>query len=211
MRNLFISKPTYEETPHLPEEKKRDELLIMQSSTPSNKQGYFSRYFINMLFLSILLIVVAVLYGAGQGNSVPMNEAIKANQELLEQVRTLNAASIFLNNCLIALVSLTPGIGSIFMLYVMHNSGFYIGMIAKASGYSAIDAVLITFLNPVGILEIVAYTIALGESILLLYLLIMKRMAEFKKRILTNSWKTVIAIVGLLIVAAIIEASLLGL
>ena len=93
----------------------------------------------------------------------------------------------------------------------MYNSGFFIGMIAKASGYGAIDAVLITFLNPVGILEIVAYTTALAESILLLYLLMMRRIAEFKERIRRNSWKTAIAIVGLLIIAAIIEASLLGL
>ncbi len=164
-----------------------------------------------MLILSIILIAVAVLYGAVQGNLVPVNEATQASQELTEQLKTLNAASIFLNNCLIALVSLIPGIGSAFMVYVMYNSGFFIGMIAKASGYSAIDAVLITFLNPVGVLEIVAYTIALGESILLLYLLITRHIAEFKERIRRSSWKTAIAIVGLLIVAALIEASLLGL
>lgn len=152
-----------------------------------------------------------MLYGAGQGNTVPMSEAEAATQELLEQVRTLNAVSIFINNCLIALISLIPGIGSIFMLYAMYNTGFFIGMIAKASGYTTLNAVITTFLNPVGILEIVAYTLALGESILLLYLIARRRVAEFKKRIFLNSWKTIIAIVGLLLVAAIIEASVLGL
>jgi len=210
VRNVFVSKPVYEEL-HLPEEKRRDELMTIQSSTPSIKQGYFSRHFINMLFLSIFLIAVAVLYGAVRGNTVPMNEANEASQQLREQLETLNTASIFINNCLIALVSLMPGIGSIFMLYVMYNTGFFIGMIAKAPGYSSLDAVAITFLNPVGILEIVAYTLALGESMLLLYLLSTKKVAEFKKRISTNSWKTILAILGLLIAAAITEASLLGL
>ena len=69
-----------------------------------------------MLILSIFLIAVTVLYGAVQGNSVPVSEAEEASQELLEQLETLSAASIFINNCLIALVSLIPGIGSAFML-----------------------------------------------------------------------------------------------
>jgi nucleotidyltransferase/DNA polymerase involved in DNA repair len=43
----------------------------------------------NMLILSIIFIAVAVLYGAVQGNLVPMNEATAASQELTEQLKTL--------------------------------------------------------------------------------------------------------------------------
>jgi len=59
----------------------------------------------------------------------------------------------------------------------------------------------------VGLIEYSAYTIALGESLFLVY---SATQGEFQRRVIQHSWLSIIIVVSLLFLGGAVEAFLLG-
>ena len=135
--------------------------------------------------------------------------AAAANQtsQNIQQIRqTATGLSIFTHNFEASIWVVIP-IGFVGLYVVMWNTGQQIGRLAYSTGYSPLTY-LESISVPVGLIEITAYTILAAESLYLTYLWFTGK--DVKKRLLHNTWKSVILYVAVLLVAAYLEAALIA-
>ena len=120
---------------------------------------------------------------------------------------TTSWLDIFVNNFGLTLVTLVPFFGFFFAIFVQFNSGYAFGALAQVYDMSNVEAVLVTLVTPVGLLEYTAYIFALTESVILAYSIYRR---EFKKRLVNQAWKTLLFVALLLFLGAIVEVALIG-
>ena len=167
---------------------------------------YFSKPFVYTLVVSAIVIFVSLTYGASRGNQVKPEVANQTLTEVMTMASESTWVSIFINNASMALMTFIPLVGSVWMIYVQYNTGWYLGAMAKALNVDYIMATSAILTSIVGLIEYPAYIIALGESMLLIYSATRR---EFKNRLIQHSWKSIIIVVSLLFIGGVIEAFLL--
>jgi uncharacterized membrane protein SpoIIM required for sporulation len=132
---------------------------------------------------------------------------------IVEQIRTKNLGigqvEIFLNNLLIGLSMFIPALGVGLGVYSGIQTGMVISALASLSllpeNFSAIGSVILT---PFGILEIIAYGIAISRSGLLTYKLI-KRKKSWKEYV----YPTLIEMgifTAILLIGSVIEGQIMA-
>jgi uncharacterized membrane protein SpoIIM required for sporulation len=162
-------------------------------------------------FLAFGMIVFVIGYSAGASFvKINIDEAKIIKRSFQEQVRGTNQYNIFINNSRGALEMFLPGFGIALGVF----SGFSTGLVYNAYSHTSpllchISPLLILF-TPFGILEIIAYGIAISRSGILSYQLVRDR----NKR---ESWQEYVIpavievgiVVVILLIAAIIEWQML--
>lgn len=177
---------------------------------------YFSRKFVMSLLIALVVTVLAVAFGASLGIHVPESEAEEYWEILDEQVGETTWASIFLNNLSLSLLTLIPFLGIGIMLFIMFNTGFFLGavsvVIIPADPLTRLLVVLfVTFLFPgiiVAFFEFGAYILLLGEVLYTTYLGLTKSGA--KERLRTHFWKTLLIYTAMLLIGALVESVLIA-
>ena len=172
-----------------------------------NKGRYFSQHFTAAFVISAVAIFSTLLGSSFIGFDAPPDVADQIANEVENEAAATSWLDIFVNNFGLTLVTFVPFFGFFFAVYVQFGSGYFFGALAQAYGVSNVDAVLVTLITPVGLLEYTSYIFALTESIILAYS-IYKR--EFTKRLVNQAWKTIILVALLLFIGAIVEAALIG-
>lgn len=157
--------------------------VLLHAETP-----YFSKQFIYMLIVSAIVIFVSLTYGASRGNQVEMEVADQTLGEVREMASEATWLSLFINNVSMALMTFIPLFGAVWMVLIQYNTGWYIGAMAKASGVDYLMVMSMILTSVVGLVEYVAYILALGESLVLVYSAVQK---GFKQRLMQHSWKSV--------------------
>jgi uncharacterized membrane protein SpoIIM required for sporulation len=157
-------------------------------------------------FYSVIYISAAQIYQVGitpEGSQ----QANATYQEIQETRITATAGSIFVNNFLVSIVLVIPIAGLVGFLFVLFNTGQVIGLLAAATGYTP-EAYVIATAIPIGLMEVCAYAILGAESMYVAALALNKN--EARDRIVKQSWKSFILFIVILLVAAIVEAILIG-
>jgi len=168
---------------------------------------YFSKNFVRALIISAIIIFSTLLLSSFVGFNASPEDAQQIATELENLASTTTWTDIFLNNFLLTLIAFIPVFGILFEVFVQFNTGYAFGAVAQIYHVNNIRAVLITLATPVGLLEYSAYILALTESLIMLYSIYKK---ELKKRLVTHTWKTLIAVASLLLIGAVVEAFLIG-
>jgi Zn-dependent protease/predicted transcriptional regulator len=191
--------------------------IITSSSIPSSSYSYPSSHDKNnkfsiiskwrFLFFVFGMMVFIIAYSVG-ATLVNLNhsqaEFIKTHFQ--EQIKGINQYGIFANNVRVALEMFIPGFGIALGTFSAFSTGLVFNVLTITSPALSSISPLIVFLTPFGILEIIAYGIAISRSGILSYQLI----KDVNKR---NSWRkyaipTVVEIgivVVILFIAAIVE------
>ena len=179
------------------------------SSSYNNKFNILSRW--RFVFLVFGMIVFIIAYSVG-ATLVKINatqtEIIKRHFQ--EQIKGINQYGIFVNNFKVVLGMFIPGFGIALGMFSAFSTGLVFNAILHTSPVVSNISPLIVFLTPFGILEIIAYGIAISRSGILSYQLI----KDTNKR---HSWRkyvipTVIEIgivVIILFIGAIVEWQLI--
>lgn len=187
--------------------------MLMQPATSSpqltsvSTSGYFSKPFIYCMIVSAVMIFSVLIIGAGRGSQSALGQAIQTQNSIEVEAGATTALSIFFNNVQIALLSFIPILGSLWMLLVQYNTGYAFGNLARAYGVDFILTISSSVATPDGLLEYSAYIFALGESLMLIHSALEKRASE---RLIKHTWRTLLIVVGVLLIAAILEASSIG-
>ena len=136
------------------------------------------------------------------GSTIPLDTdyAEELEKQFMEKIQGIDEIGIFYNNFLISLGMFIPVIGFFFGLYSGLSTGLVLNAISIVNDIEIVS--LSVFLTPFGILELVAYGIAMSRSFLLSYDLIKKKPWKKYLRILVIEALVVCVI---LIVAAYIE------
>ena len=173
----------------------------------SSFKSYFSRPFIYSVILSTTLIFSVLLVSGSLGEQITVHKAQQIQMELEREFSRWTAIDFFSNNILIALISFIPVIGSFWMLFVQYNTGYVLGILAKAYQINFWLIIVLIIASATGLLEYSAYILALSESFVIFYFLIKKNL---KERLSKQTWKTLLIVTILLFIGAIVEAISVG-
>ena len=127
------------------------------------------RIFLFFIFLGLF----SLSFQIGAMSKVSYEEANNFGNEFLAVMEETDGPGIFINNFLSTLPMFIPGFGIIWGLYIAWSTGFgFAAIISTIPGLSEIQPLSILFLSPFGILELIAYSIALSFSFHLIYTII---------------------------------------
>ena len=153
----------------------------------------------------MIVFIIAYFVGATLVNLSP-SQADIIKRDFQKQIKGINQYGIFANNVRVALGMFLPGFGIAIGAFSAFSTGLVFNALSTISPALSNISPLFVFLTPFGILEIIAYGIAISRSGILSYQLI----KDTNKR---NSWRkyvipTIIEtgiMVAILFIAATVE------
>jgi CBS domain-containing protein len=177
-------------------------------SSYDNKNNNFnilSKWRFLFFVLGMIVFIIAYFVGATLVNLNP-SQADSIKRDFRKQIKGINQYGIFANNVRVALGMFLPGFGIVMGAFSAFSTGLVFNTLSTISPALYNISPLIVFLTPFGILEIIAYGIAISRSGILSYQLI----KDTNKR---NSWRkyvipTIIEtgiVVAILFIAATVE------
>ncbi len=124
---------------------------------------------IRIIIFFIFLGIFAAAFQIGSMTSVSEEEADAFMKEFEELVLDIDAFGIFVHNTTIALPMFIPGFGVAWGLFSAWSTGFAFAAIASTvPEIGEIPPLSILFLSPFGLMEIVAYSIGISRSFILI-------------------------------------------
>lgn len=154
-----------------------------------------------MFFIFVGLFSLA--YQIGSMSIVGEEEADMFMEEFQNLVLDIDAFGIFVHNTTISLPMFIPGFGAVWGLFSAWSTGFAFAAITSVTPeLESVPPLTILFLSPFGLMELVAYSLGLSRSFILIHAIAKKiNLVQFIK-------PTVIEIgiaVGLLLAGGYLE------
>ena len=137
------------------------------------------------------------------------SEAQIIKSQFEEQIKGINQFGIFLNNAKVAVGMFIPGFGIVLGIFTAFSTGLAFNAISQTSPSFVSNQIspLIVFLTPFGILEAIAYGIAISRSGILSFQLIKTKNKRkyWKEKYLIPTIIELEIVIALLFIGAIIE------
>jgi len=151
------------------------------------------------IFVSLFSLSLQI----GTMSDVSDEEANAFVQEFLSNTSTIDGIGIFLNNASAAIPMFVPGFGMLWGAYTAWSTGFgFAAILIMAPGLAEIHPLSILYMSAFGLMELVAYSIAMSRSYHLLYTLIKR---SNLKLVIRPTAIEIGIVVGLLFVAGFLE------
>ena len=159
-----------------------------------------------LAYFGIGILGFVLAYSAGASIQMTTQEASELTNEFEGQVADIGTLGLFYNNLKAALAMFVPGIGVIIGAYTAVSTGTIFA--ALGTSYPELEGVspLALLATPFGILEILAYGLAMSRSWMLVYHLVAK--TPWKHYVIPTAVEVGIALV-LLFVAAVAESQVI--
>lgn len=124
---------------------------------------------IRFITFFIFLIIFASAYQIGSFSTVGDEEAKMFMSEFEKLVLDIDAFGIFTHNTTIALPMFIPGFGVAWGLFSAWSTGYAFAAIATTAPILAdVPPLAILFLSPFGLMELVAYSLGISRSFILI-------------------------------------------
>ena len=124
---------------------------------------------IRIITFFIFLIIFASAYQIGSFSTVGDEEAKIFMSEFEKLVLDIDAFGIFTHNTTIALPMFIPGFGVAWGLFSAWSTGYAFAAIATTAPILAdVPPLAILFLSPFGLMELVAYSLGISRSFILI-------------------------------------------
>lgn len=141
----------------------------------------FSSFKIRLVLFFIFMGLFSISFQIGASSKVSFEEANSFSNDFRNIMEETDGFGIFANNFLSTLPMFIPGFGIIWGLYIAWSTGFgFAAIISTIPGLSEIQPLSILFLSPFGIIELIAYSIALSLSFHLIYTIIKNAKSQIK-------------------------------
>jgi hypothetical protein len=151
-----------------------------------------------LILFFIFMGIFAGVYQAGSMSNVSQEESELFMKDFEELVFDIDAYGIFIHNLTIALPMFIPGFGMIWGLFSAWSTGFAFAAIAVSNPIvENIPPLSILFLSPFGLMEIIAYSIGISRSFLIIKSVIKK--TGLKEQFRPTIIEAVIVIILLLV------------
>jgi len=124
-------------------------------------------------------------------------------QEFLSNTEDIDGIGIFLNNLTATLPMFVPGFGVAWGAYTAWSTGFgFAAILTMAPGLADIVPLSILYFSPFGLMELIAYSIAMSQSVYIVILLIKRTNL---KSIIIPAGIEIGIVITLLLVAGFLE------
>ncbi len=146
-------------------------------------------------------------YYIGSQTEVSLEEALAFQEEFADLIEDIDGMGIFLHNSLIGITMFIPGFGVGWGLFSAWQTGQAFSALAFLSPEIAqIHPLALLYASPFGIMELVAYSLGISRSYLLIYKIIKKISIKPDYKILGIEIGIVL---GLLLAGGFLEAYLI--
>ncbi len=157
----------------------------------------------------IFLGLFTASYYIGSLSEISEEDALLFMEEFEELIEDIDGLGIFLHNSMISLVMFVPGVGVGWGMFSAFQTGQAFAAIALLSPEIAgIHPLTLLYLSPFGFMELVAYSIGISRSYLLIYKIIKKISIKTDYKITAIE---VGIVLGLLLAGGFLEAYLIEL
>ncbi len=157
----------------------------------------------------IFMGIFSLSFQIGATSEVSLEEANDFVQEFLSSTQDIDGFGIFVNNISVSLPMFVPGAGIILGIYSGWSTGFgFAALITMAPGLANIEPLTILYYSPYGLMELVAYSIAMSRSFHVVYSLVKK---VNPKSLIKPSLIEIGIVVGLLAIAGFLEEYMIAL
>ncbi len=130
---------------------------------------------IRIITFFIFLGIFAAVFQLGSMSSVNQEEAEAFMSEFKDLILDIDAFGIFLHNTTIALPMFIPGFGIAWGLFSAWSTGFaFAAIVTTAPILADIPPLSILLLSPFGLMELVAYSLGISRSFILIQAVIKK-------------------------------------
>jgi len=124
---------------------------------------------IRIILFFIFLGIFAAAFQIGSMTSVSEEDAKAFMSEFEELVLDIDAFGIFTHNLIIALPMFIPGFGVAWGVFSAWSTGFaFAAIVSTVPEIGEIPPLSILFLSPFGLMEVVAYSIGISRSFILI-------------------------------------------
>ena len=171
------------------------------------RQIFLSKLKYRLVAVVLAAIIFVTSFYLGAVSTVNSDEARDIVAKLSEKRSSLDKFQIFKNNIWPALIMFVPGLGIVFGANAGFSTGFSIAALALLNPMVRSIQPISVFWTTFGLIELIAYSIAMSRSGLLVYYLIRKRKSWKDYAIFTGVEIGIVIV--LLFLGAIIEWNLL--
>jgi uncharacterized membrane protein SpoIIM required for sporulation len=170
------------------------------------RDHFLTKTYLLVVLLVFLVLAVMTYAAAEQAYLTTTPKVASQTQQHINTMRqTITPQSIFLNNFLVSIPAIIPVAGPILFGRTWINTGLTIGQLAYSYSVPPLLYIIGIYV-PVGIIESMAYSVIVTESLFLTFAL---GKGTIKERLKNQTWKSLVLYVALLAIAAIVEAELI--
>lgn len=157
------------------------------------------RLFFGAIFFGLFL----ASYGIGAYYKMPVSQAEVFLKQFQGQTEGIGALGIFFHNAYVALIMFVPGFGIAWGSYTGWQTGAtFNALVVMDPVLSNISPFLVLLSTPFGVMELLAYSIGMSRSLILILTLIKRR--QIKKEMILTGIEIGTA-TSILLVAALVE------
>ena len=160
-----------------------------------------------ILIFLIFIAIFALAYSIGSESKLSENDSKSFVKQFESAVQGIDALGIFEHNASVALPMFVPGFGVAWGSFAAYSTGVaFRALVSTTPLLAKLPPLALIFFSPFGVMEIVAYSIGMSRSFLLISAIVKRRPLEPELR------KTGIEIgivIALLLVAGFIEYAMI--
>lgn len=157
-----------------------------------------------MIFIGIF----STAYSIGSASNMSEQDSKSFIKEFEQAVEGIDAIGIFTHNASVALPMFIPGFGMVWGSFAAWSTGLaFKALVSTTPALAKLPPLAIIYLSPFGVMELIAYSIGMSRSFLLISIIIKKR-TNLKEEIRPTAIEIGI-VIGLLLTAAFIEYAMI--
>lgn len=120
--------------------------------------------------------IFSIVFQIGSMSEPTDEEAEEFMKEFETLVKDIDSIGIFLHNTSLALPMFIPGFGVAWGLFSSWSTGFaFSTIVSQAPELGSIPPLAILYLSPFGVMELVAYSMAISRSFILIAVIVKKQ------------------------------------
>ena len=173
-----------------------------------SRSKYFNLPF-RIGYLGIGTLIFVAAYSVGAGLSLANEDAEAIRSSFLEDVENIDQIGIFLNNIEVAIAMFVPGVGAGIGVFSGISTGMVFNAFALISPELAATQPLSVLATPFGILEVLAYGLAISRSGMLVAQLLKKDERRGWKRFALHTGIEIGIVISALVAGSVIESQLI--
>ena len=159
-----------------------------------------------LIFLAFIA-VFTIAYSVGSESKLSEDDSKDFVKQFQSAVQGIDALGIFTHNASVALPMFVPGFGIAWGTFAAYSTGVaFSALVSTSPILTKLPPLALIFLSPFGIMELVAYSIGMSRSFILINAIVRKKPLNLELR---NAGIEVGIVIALLLAAGFIEYSMI--
>jgi len=160
-----------------------------------------------ILIFLIFIAIFSIAYSIGSESQLSEDDSKSFIKQFQNTVEGINALGIFTHNTTVALPMFVPGFGVAWGSFAAYSTGVaFRALVSTTPILAKLPPLALIYLSPFGVMEIIAYSIGMSRSFLLINTIVRKKPLRLELR---NTGIEIGIVIALLLTAGFIEYSMI--